>query len=176
MPIRRVHPDGAHGSFELVGASPTSRLVDLRPTRGRLLAPDDGDDDVVLNQLAAAATGARVGERVSLVVAGQPLDWRVVGTVEEVGSPARAYVTAHAFTARAAAARRGPGGPWRGRDAHPGVGGGGAARRGPAHRPGRPADAGVRRDGRARGRAGAGADRPGRADGAGGRALRSRRR
>ncbi|HET6762862.1 MAG TPA: FtsX-like permease family protein, partial [Longimicrobiaceae bacterium] len=97
----RTYPDGGHGSFLLQGAPVRTRLVGFPLLAGRWLAEGDGDG-VVLNQMALSQLpGARVGSRVALSLDGRATRWRVVGIVEEVGSPAAAYVTDRAF-ARAA--------------------------------------------------------------------------
>jgi putative ABC transport system permease protein len=95
--VSRVYPDGGHGSFSLRAPPVDTALVRFPLMSGRWLVPGD-TDAVVLNHLALVqAPHVRVGDRVSLSVDGRPTDWHVVGIVEEVGSPAAAYVTDEAL-------------------------------------------------------------------------------
>lgn len=95
--VSRVYPDGGHGSFSLRAPPVDTRLVHFPVRSGRWLAPGD-TDAVVLNHMALVqAPHVQVGDTVSLSVDGRPTDWRVVGIVEEVGSPAAAYVTDEAL-------------------------------------------------------------------------------
>jgi putative ABC transport system permease protein len=72
-------------------------LVHFPVKAGRWLAAGD-TDAVVLNHAALAqAPTLRVGGRVALSLDGQPSTWRIVGIVEEIGSPAIAYVTDKTF-------------------------------------------------------------------------------
>jgi putative ABC transport system permease protein len=95
--VVRTYPDGGHGSLSMLGPPPQTELVRFPILSGRWLRSDD-TDGVVLNHLAAAQLpGATVGSVVILSLEGKPASWRVVGIVEEVGSPAAAYVTDRAF-------------------------------------------------------------------------------
>ncbi|MBI3884600.1 MAG: ABC transporter permease [Opitutae bacterium] len=95
--VAHTYPDGGHGSFMLLGVPASSRLVRFPLLAGRWLRPDD-TDAVVLNHLARALVpGVAVGQRVLLSVGGRAVEWRVVGIVEEVGSPAAAYVNGAAY-------------------------------------------------------------------------------
>lgn len=99
--VVRTYPDGSHGSLALVGPPPRTELVHFPLIAGRWLAPDDTDAVVVNHMVLSQAPGTAVGDRITLSLAGRPTTWRVVGIVEEVGSPGVAYVTSEAF-ARAA--------------------------------------------------------------------------
>lgn len=95
--ITQTYPDGGHGSFALLGVPPPSVMVDFPLLAGRWLRPGD-TGAVVLNQGARALfPGVQVGDRVSLSIEGRSVAWTVVGVVEEVGSPAAAYVAAGDF-------------------------------------------------------------------------------
>jgi len=100
--VAHTYPDGGHGSFMLLGVPAPTRLVKFPLIAGRWLRPDDEADAVVLNHMARALIPrVNVGDSVLLSVDGRPVAWRIVGLVEEVGSPATAYVTYQAY-ARAA--------------------------------------------------------------------------
>src|SRR5690606_16802914 len=60
----------------------------------------DGEDEVVLNQLARGiAPHIKIGDHVTLSVGGRPVEWEVVGFTEDVGTPATAYVSINALAA-----------------------------------------------------------------------------
>ncbi|MCA9495032.1 MAG: ABC transporter permease [Myxococcales bacterium] len=94
-------PDGGHGSFSLVGVPTDQELVRFPLLAGRWPA---GPDEVALNQVAVGPSP--VGRTVELVVEGRRAAWTVVGVVEEVASPAAAYVEREAFVARTGLAPR----------------------------------------------------------------------
>jgi len=97
LDVVRTYPDRGHGSLFVMAPPPATHLIHFPVKAGRWLAVGD-TDAVVLNHAAAAqAAGLRVGDPVSLSLEGQPTTWRIVGIVEEIGSPAIAYVTDHAF-------------------------------------------------------------------------------
>lgn len=97
LDVVRTYPDRGHGSLVVLAPPPGTALVRLPLLAGRWLVPGD-EDAVVLNHLALAqAPGLRVGDEVLLSLDGQPTPWRLVGVVEEIGSPGAAYVAADAF-------------------------------------------------------------------------------
>lgn len=97
-----TYPDGGHGSFSLQGAPPETTMITFPLLAGRWLQQAD-TDAVVLNQMARSLIpGVKIGDTVLLSLAGKAVPWRVAGIVEEIGSPATAYVTDKAY-ARAAA-------------------------------------------------------------------------
>jgi putative ABC transport system permease protein len=99
LDVVRIYPDRGHGSLFVMAPPPATRLVHFPVKAGRWLAAGD-TDAVVLNHAALAQSPSlRVGDRVALSLDGQPSTWRIVGIVEEIGSPAIAYVTDHAFAA-----------------------------------------------------------------------------
>lgn len=99
--IVRTYPDGSHGSLAILGPPATTRLIAFPLLAGRWLDTED-TDAVVLNHMALAQVpNAKLGDTITLSVAGRATRWRLAGVVEEVGSPGIAYVTDHAL-ARAA--------------------------------------------------------------------------
>lgn len=107
--VVHTYPDGGHGSSLLVAPPPGSTALRLPVRRGRWLderpgsGPGGGDgggggggDEVVLGHAHPAARHARLGERLTLSVAGVRSTWTVVGVVEEIGG-ASAFVTEAAF-------------------------------------------------------------------------------
>lgn len=95
--VVRTYPDGGHGNFTLRGAPAATKLVRFPVLEGRWLQPGD-TDAVVLNQMVRAQLpDAVVGDTITLSTDGRPATWRVVGMVQEIGSPAAAYVTDQAF-------------------------------------------------------------------------------
>lgn len=93
----RTYPDQGHGSFHLLGSPPETSMVTFPLLSGRWLRRDD-TDAVVINQFAQSLMpGVKIGENVLLSLQGRPGRWRVVGIIEEIGSPASAYVTDAAY-------------------------------------------------------------------------------
>lgn len=89
--VSRAWPDRGHGSLARIGAPLDTRLLALPVTAGRWL--DGTPGEAVLNQGAAAQRGGvRVGEALELAVEGRVERLRVVGLVEEIGSPGAVYV------------------------------------------------------------------------------------
>jgi putative ABC transport system permease protein len=97
LDVVRTYPDGGHGSLALMGPPPNTELVDFPLLAGRWLLPGDTDAVVLNHMLLAQAPGTKVGDTITLSLAGEPITFRVVGIVEEVGSPGVAYVTDEAF-------------------------------------------------------------------------------
>ena len=94
----RTYPDRGHASFSVMGLPTDTRLVSFPVLSGRWLTSPD-DQGVVLNHVAAAQVpGARVGDTLELSFDGKPASLRLVGIVEEVGSPGAAYVTDKHFS------------------------------------------------------------------------------
>jgi putative ABC transport system permease protein len=90
----RTYPDRAHGSLLVMGPPPGTALVRFPVRAGRWLEDGDVDGDaVVLNHSAAAQLpGVGIGDPVRVSVDGSKIAGRVVGVVEEVGSPAGVYL------------------------------------------------------------------------------------
>lgn len=99
--VVRTYPDKGHGSLLVMGVPPQTTLVRFPILAGRWLTSDDSDA-VVLNHVALAQIPqTRVGDRISLSFEGRVVPVRVVGVVEEIGSPGVAYMTDRAFAAAA---------------------------------------------------------------------------
>ncbi len=95
--VVRTYPDRGHGSLSVMGPPPGTKLISFPVLDGRWLKEGDGRV-VVLNHVArATAGGVRVGDDLLLSIDGAVSSWKVVGIVEEVGSPAIAYMTGQAF-------------------------------------------------------------------------------
>ena len=78
--------------FTVVALPAETKLLDLEIIEGRNLAPEDTDAIVVNNVLAGREAKMRVGETVTLRMAGAESTWRVVGVAREAFSPALAYI------------------------------------------------------------------------------------
>jgi len=96
LDIVHTYPDRGHGSLAVLAPPPETELIRFPLRGGRWLQVGD-TDAVVLNHVALAQSGAALGARVWLSIAGQRSSWRVVGVVEEIGSAGVAYVTDAAF-------------------------------------------------------------------------------
>ncbi len=93
----RTYPDGAHGGFGVLAPPPDTALVQLPIVQGRWLQPGD-TDALVLNEGALASDRSiRVGDALTLRIAGNTSTWRVVGIVREFVTPATAYVPLRTF-------------------------------------------------------------------------------
>jgi putative ABC transport system permease protein len=95
--VVRTYPDRGHGSMAVMGPPPGTTLIRFPLRAGRWLAAGDGDAVVLNHGALAQAPQLRVGDPVTLSLDGQPTVWRVIGIVEEIGSPGAAYVTDDAF-------------------------------------------------------------------------------
>jgi putative ABC transport system permease protein len=93
----RTYPDGGHGSMAIMGPPAKTTLVKFPLLSGRWLNPGDTDAIVLNHMVLAQAKGIGVGDSITLSLEGRPTHWRVVGVVEEVGSPGVAYVTDRAL-------------------------------------------------------------------------------
>lgn len=90
--LTRTYPDQGHGSFSIEGAPDETKMVRFPLMSGRWL--ESGDEGVVLNHVVAATRpDLKVGDQVTLSVSDRPVDLRIVGFVETVGSPSKAFVT-----------------------------------------------------------------------------------
>lgn len=105
LPIERTHPDGGHGAFALVAAPLGSDMVTFDLKEGRRLA-ESAAGEVVVNQVVPGAHKIRVGEDLTLSIAGKDRKLRVVGKVEEVGTGSVAYVSQTTFQQLVPAAHR----------------------------------------------------------------------
>jgi len=94
--VTRTYPDKGHGSFGITALPVSSKLINPTIKEGRWLSTE-GSNDVVLNQLARTPE-MNIGDQISLGIDGKPTQWKIVGFVEDVGSPATAYVSLSAFS------------------------------------------------------------------------------
>ena len=94
--ITRTYPDKGHGSFGITALPLSSALLNPTIKEGHWLNIEE-TNDVVLNQLARTSE-MKLGDIISLGVEGKPTSWKIVGFVEDVGSPATAYVSLTTFS------------------------------------------------------------------------------
>jgi putative ABC transport system permease protein len=99
MAVTQRYADGNHGGFTLRAAPAQTRLIAHQMAQGRWLQDDDGAG-VVINTLAHATSfkGVQIGEVLNLNVRGHTLRLRLLGVVQELISPAAAYVTPAVFS------------------------------------------------------------------------------
>lgn len=83
--VMRTYPDRGHGSFAILGVPVATDLVTLPVIEGRWLAADDTDALVLTQQNHRQSSGLKLGDKVTLSVAGQPRTWTLVGVVQEIG-------------------------------------------------------------------------------------------
>jgi putative ABC transport system permease protein len=101
LPLTRTYPDQGHGGIFVTAVPPdTTMLTPPTLREGRWLNPGE-TGAIVLSQVTLANAGfdARAGDTVELTYAGDPVNWRVVGIVEERGDAGGAYVTAEGLAA-----------------------------------------------------------------------------
>jgi putative ABC transport system permease protein len=89
--------DGTLGNtFAITALPPASRMVGYRVERGRWLKPGDRGALVVNRRLLEDQPGLSLGHEATLIIAGRPSRWTVVGVVESGPSPG-AYATREAL-------------------------------------------------------------------------------
>ncbi len=99
VPFEIVHtyPDKGHGSFIMLALPAKTGFLSLPLQAGNWLS-DDNADDVVLNRISRSLLpGVGIGDYISLSIENTPHMWRVVGFVEDVASPATAFVPLNTF-------------------------------------------------------------------------------
>ena len=95
--IVKTYPDEGHGSFTIRSTPPESKMLQSPLISGRWLERDD-TDAVVLNHMAQAFfPNVKVGDTISMNVNGHPAAFKVAGIVQEVLTPATAYVSPEGF-------------------------------------------------------------------------------
>ena len=102
--VKHTYPDKGHGGFTIQAMSLPTRMTKPTVVAGRWL-DRPGATDIVLNQ-SARRPGMKPGDTVRLSVNRQATTWHIVGFVEEIGSPATAYVSAAVFDRQIASADR----------------------------------------------------------------------
>jgi putative ABC transport system permease protein len=73
--------------FGIVALPPDTQLLDFDIVEGRKLTPQDTDAIVINNALAGSDPKMRVGETVTLRIAGDEKSWRIVGVSREAFAP-----------------------------------------------------------------------------------------
>ena len=92
--VAHVYPDDAHGSFTLIGLPANSSVISLPLLAGRWLRPNDSDAVVVNNLVGPLQIpGVKIGDQITLSVAGKARALRVVGIASDFGVQSAAYVT-----------------------------------------------------------------------------------
>jgi putative ABC transport system permease protein len=98
--VTRTYPDKGHGSFTIQALPVTSRLLNPSLIEGQWLNKRNAND-MVLNQLARGlSAGVKIGDHITLLLEGMPVEWNVIGFTSDVGTPATAYVSLAAFSAQ----------------------------------------------------------------------------
>lgn len=95
--VVRSYPGGIHGGFGVVGVPEDTKLVEPNVVEGRWLGKGDADGVVVNRALLEDEPDLKIGDDLTLEAGGKKADWRIVGIVEELGTPATAYATYDAF-------------------------------------------------------------------------------
>ena len=98
LPIAHTYPDDAHGAFHLIAPPNGARMLDVELSAGRWLHEND-TGTVVINQLVPGYDRLRIGDTLTLSVAGKPRELSLVGKTEQVGVGAAAYVSARTYDA-----------------------------------------------------------------------------
>ena len=97
LTIVQTYPDGGHGSFTLRAAPPKSDFINTPLLSGRWLDSDSANE-VVLNQTAAALfPTAQPGDPISLMADGRRVTLRLRGVIQQILTPATAYVSPSTF-------------------------------------------------------------------------------
>lgn len=105
LPIAHTYPDDAHGAFHLIAPPNGARMLDVDLSAGRWLREND-TGTVVINQLVPGYDHLRVGDTLTLSVAGRTRELSLVGKTEQVGVGAAAYVSASTYDGIVPADRR----------------------------------------------------------------------
>jgi putative ABC transport system permease protein len=95
----RLLEDGTESNdFSLIAPPENTNLITSLPLmEGRWLQPDDDKALVFNNVLLALHPDLRVGDTVTLNIAGKESEWRLVGVAQEIMSPPFAYVNKEAL-------------------------------------------------------------------------------
>jgi len=100
-PVVRTYPDKGHAGSAMVALPLDTRLLRPYPlSSGRWLSREgDAENELVFNQIAhAQVPRAKLGDLVHVTIEGKDTAWRLVGFVQDIGSPAAtAYVSAAAY-------------------------------------------------------------------------------
>ncbi len=95
--VVRTYPDRSHGSLCVMAPPPGTKLLHLPVKAGRWISEGDREEVVLNHSAAAQVPQAGVGSSVLLSFDGPPASYRIVGVVEDIGSPAAVYATDEVF-------------------------------------------------------------------------------
>ena len=97
--VVRTYPDKGHGSFVMLAPPKPSKLINFSVIKGRWF-DESSIDELVLNQHACAQLPfVKIGDSVVMSVFGKPCKLKVVGFIQDVGSPSgAAYVSQETFS------------------------------------------------------------------------------
>lgn len=95
--VVRTYPDRSHGSLWVMAPPPGTKMIQLPLKAGRWIAEGDRDALVLNHSAQAQVPRLGVGSSVSLSFDGPPATYRIVGVVEDIGSPPAVYVTDAVF-------------------------------------------------------------------------------
>jgi putative ABC transport system permease protein len=99
--VRRLADGTASNKFNLIAPPGNTELMTTPPlVNGRWLVTGDEQAIVFNHALLALNPGLKVGDTVTLIIAGQASAWKLVGVVEEIMNPPFAYVTQEALDKR----------------------------------------------------------------------------
>ena len=105
-PIAHTYPDDSHGAFTLVAPPDAARMLDVELEAGRWLRTND-TRAVVINQLVPGYDRLRLGDTLTLSVAGMAQEFSLVGKTSQVGVGAVAYVSSKTYGRVVPAEQRG---------------------------------------------------------------------
>lgn len=88
-------PDGSDGlRFNLSALPAETEMINLALIQGRWLRPDDTNGLVINHELYFDDhTDIETGDSVTLRINGEPMEWEVIGVVQEIGAPRRGLGT-----------------------------------------------------------------------------------
>jgi putative ABC transport system permease protein len=97
--IVHTYPDKGHGSFVMLAPPVNSTMIKFPLKEGRWV-DENAQNEVVLNQIAQVqAPYLKLNDSVALSVFGKASRWKIVGFVQDIGSPAgAAYVSPTSFS------------------------------------------------------------------------------
>jgi len=95
--VVRTYPDRSHGSLWAIAPPPGTQLLHLPLLAGRWIAQGDRSEVVLNHSALAQVPQLGVGSSVLLSFDGPPTSYRIVGVVEDIGSPAAVYAADEVF-------------------------------------------------------------------------------
>jgi putative ABC transport system permease protein len=98
LAVRQLDNGTESNKFSLIAPPENTDLMTALPlVGGRWLQPGDGNALVINHALLALQPDLKVGETVTLTIAGKQSKWQLVGIVQEILAPPFAYVTKEAL-------------------------------------------------------------------------------